>query len=304
MIRKDSGFVDAHASKSCTEDSSTVQANNTTPTSRRKHHKVPTDSLPWPKSTDMEPERPSSERRSRPRCQASTASSGKSTNKSKSRGYSSKPSSRRTSCTIVDPSRPARHYRIQSSQSGPVSTGQDIDDVLALHFRSCSLFTNPSYHSNSALPSPTLSQRPSSQHQPSGPSRYSIDEMRAHQAPVLPEQTEDTIPPAEKTNITMHWTSPCSRKREYERIDKANSGLRGLFRKALPRSISGPQEKFYEKDQSDAGSVRRYRLGDVDDDSNAAAAAAATEKLPARHQARGLERPATSNSRKTSWGCF
>ncbi|KAF2853955.1 hypothetical protein T440DRAFT_294588 [Plenodomus tracheiphilus IPT5] len=297
MNRKDSGFVESHASKSCYEDSTTVHTSNTAPTRRRKHRKSPTDSLPSSKPTDMDPERPASERRSRPVRQTSTTSSGK----SKSRGYSSKPSSRRTSCTIVDPSRPARHYRIKSSQSIPVATGQDIDDVLALHFRSCSLFTNPSYHSNSALSSPTLSQRPGSTN-PSGPTRFSVDDMCASQAPALAEQTEDTIAAVEKTNTTMHWTSPCSRKREYERIDRANSGLRGLFRKALPRSISGPQEKFYEKDQSDASSVRRYRLGDndVDDDDNSNA----TEKLPPRHQAWGLARPVSSNQRKTSWGCF
>ncbi|KAH9861597.1 hypothetical protein J1614_011348 [Plenodomus biglobosus] len=302
MNRKDSGFVEFHASKPCHQDSSTLQRSNTAPTTaptpRRKHCSSSTNSPPPSKPTDMDPEYPASERQSRPVRQTSTTSSGESTTKSKSRGYSSKPSSRRTSFTIVDPSRPARHYRIKSSQSVPAATGQDIDDVLALHFRSCSLFTNPSYQSASRLPSPTLSPRAGSTY-PTGPSRYSIDDMRANQAPVLPEDGEDSIAVVDKTNTTMHWTSPCSRKREYERIDRANSGIRGLFRKALPRSISGPQEKFYEKDQSDAGSVRRYRLCDVDDDNNTNP----IEKLPTQHQARGLERP-VSSQRKSSWGCF
>ncbi|CBY02209.1 hypothetical protein IAQ61_006796 [Plenodomus lingam] len=312
MHRKDSGFVEFHASKSCCKDSSADQSSNLATTPRRKHCNNPTNSLPSSKITSkpkhMDTERPASERRSRPARQTSTISSGDSTTKSKSRGYSSKPSSRRTSCTIVDPSRPARHYRMKSSQSVPAAAGQDIDDVLALHFRSCSLFTNPSYQCASGLPSPTLSQRPGPTYS-SGPLRYSIDEMRANQAPVLPEDSEDTMAAASKTNTTMHWTSPCSRKREYERIDRANSGIRGLLRKALPRSLSGPQEKFYEKDQSDAGSVRRYRLGDVndgdaenddDDDNNNSIT---TEKLPSRNQTRGLQRP-VSRQRKPSWGCF
>lgn len=298
MHRKDSGFVEFHASKPCHQDSSTLQRTNTAPTPRRKHCSNPTKSPPPSQPTHMDPECPASERQSRPVRHTSTTSSGESTTKSKSRGYSSKPSSRRTSLTIVDPSRPARHYRIKSSQSVPAATGQDIDDVLALHFRSCSLFTNPSYQSASRLPSPTLSPRAGLTY-PIGPSRYSIDDMRANQAPVLPEDGEDSIAVVDKTNTTMHWTSPCSRKREYERIDRANSGLRGLFRKALPRSISGPQEKFYEKDQSDAGSVRRYRLCDADDGNNTNA----MEKLPSRHEARGLERP-VSSQRKSSWGCF
>ena len=59
---------------------------------------------------------------------------------------------------------------------------------------------------------------------------------------------------------TTHWTSASTRKRDYERIDRQNTGVHGLIRRVMPRCVSGPQEKFYEKDQSDAGSVRRYRL--------------------------------------------
>ncbi|EUC51201.1 hypothetical protein COCMIDRAFT_21194 [Bipolaris oryzae ATCC 44560] len=238
---------------------------------------------------NMETRRPVSEQRSRPLRQQSTTSSENSTNRSKSRGHGSKPSSRRTSCTIVDPSRPARHYRVKSFQTPPTA---DIDDVLALHFRSCSIFSNPSYQTNSGLPSPTLPHGDVFGF-PSNPSttRFSTDTLRVvqesdahnhhHQRPTTEPSplhddatttTTTAAAAAKKTNTTMHWTSPCTRQREYQRIDKANSGLRGFLRRITPRCVSGPQEKFYTKADEDAGSVRRYRISneeyeeDDDDD--------------------------------------
>lgn len=296
MIRKDSGFVESHASKSVNKGPVSVHRSNTAPNRRRKPGKSSANSTPSAQSTNMESRRPSSESRPKPQRQTSTtSSSGNSTTRSKGRGHS-KPSSRRTSCTIVDPSRPARHYRIKSSQSVPTAHGQDIDDVLALHFRSCSLFTNPSYHSNSGLPSPSLSQRDTF-NSPTTASRFSTDEMPAVAEVITSKHSEETIAEAEETNTTMHWNSPSTRQRACERIDKANSGFRGFIRKVVPRCVSGPQEKFYEKDQSDAGSVRRYRMDDLDDHIN--------EKEALRLSANALRRPSTqAGAMKTKWACF
>ncbi|RMZ73717.1 hypothetical protein GMOD_00009473 [Pyrenophora seminiperda CCB06] len=282
---------------------------NITPTRQRKSKQIVTESASFPQSAKMEPsQRPASEQRSRPLRQKSTTSSSEdSTTRSKSRGHGSKPSSRRTSCTIVDPSRPARHYRMKSSQPPPTATGQDIDDVLALHFRSCSMFTNPSYHSNSVLPSPTPSQGEAFGF-PNTSTRFSSDSLRVVQEiPLTRRQSEDTIDDQiEKTNTTMHWNSPCTRRREYERIDKANSGLRGFFRRVTPRCVSGPQEKFYEKDQSDVGSVRRYRIDDFeaeqqqqmsekDGGGGAALRRPRTSPVPRPHSKPGI---------KKNWSCF
>ncbi|KAH6864927.1 hypothetical protein BKA58DRAFT_235355 [Alternaria rosae] len=261
-----------------------------------KHHKNKVESIPSFQVADMEPRRPVSEQRSRPLRQQSTTSSENSNNRSKSRGHGSKPSSRRTSCTIVDPSRPARHYRVKSFQTPPATTtSQDVDDVLALHFRSCSIFSNPSYQSNSGLPSPSLSQGDAFGF-PSAATRFSSDSLRVVEETSMHRQSEDTID-AEKTNTTMHWTSPCTRKREYERIDKANSGLRGFFRKVTPRCVSGTHEKFYEKDQSDAGSVRRYRMDDLDD-------AHINEKHSTRPRTSPTPRPNSRPGMKKRWTCF
>jgi hypothetical protein len=286
MNRIDSGFVGSYLPKIPSEEPRI----NATTTRQRNSKKSSTESNSYSQAINMESRRSVSEQRSRPfRQQSSTSSSENSTNRSRSRGHS-KPSSRRTSYTIVDPSTPARHYRMKSFQT-PTATSQDIDDVLALHFRSCSIFTNPSYqsNSNSGLPSPTLSQNDAFGF-PSESTRFSTDSLRVVEET---RQSEDTIADVdlEKLNTTMHWTSPCTRRREYERIDKANSGVRGFFRRVTPRCVSGPQEKFYEKDESDAGSVRRYRLDDIEVD----------EKRPRTSPA---PKPQSRPAIKKRWTCF
>ena len=94
---------------------------------RNKPHRSNAQSFSSTQAANMEPRRPVSEQRSRPfhRQQSTTSSSENSKSRSQSRGHGSKPSSRRTSCTIVDPSRPARHYRMKSHQTPPTATSQD-----------------------------------------------------------------------------------------------------------------------------------------------------------------------------------
>jgi len=313
MNRIDSGFAGSHHSKMASEEPFAIHRSNTTSTRQRKSRMPAVESAFSTQIATMEHRRPVSEQRSRPLRQQSTTSSENSTNRSKSRGHGSKPSSRRTSCTIVDPSRPARHYRMKSFQTPPSAPTQDIDDVLALHFRSCSIFTNPSYQSQSGLPSPTLSQGDAFG-LPSSATRFSTDSLRVVEetdAALPPRQSEDTIAHADEntnnnnTTTTMHWTSPCTRKREYERIDKANSGLRGFFRKVTPRCVSGPQEKFYEKDKSDAGSVRRYRMDDVDDDDDGNEQLdRMNEKNNGRPRTSPVPRPGSRPGVKKRWTCF
>lgn len=296
MNRIDSGFIESCPSKAFKEQPTPVHRSNTAPTRRRKPRRAPTDSISSSQPLVMEPQRPASERRSKPSRQKSTASSSEnSTSRSKGRGHGSKPSSHRTSCTIVDPSRPARHYRMRSSQTVPTANNQDIDDVLALHFRSCSLFTNPSYHTNSGLPSPTLTQG-ETMSSPKTASRFNSIDINVAEDHVLPKRSEETIAAFGLSNTTTHWTSPTTRKRDYERIDKANSGIRGLVRKIMPRCVSGPQEKFYEKDQSDAGSVRRYRMDHV--------AHHMSEKQASGSEMEATERPQSRPDMKKRWACF
>ncbi|KAH6643694.1 hypothetical protein C7974DRAFT_3315 [Boeremia exigua] len=290
MNRENCGFVESFCSKPPKEQITSLHRSNTAP--QRCHIAKPVSrSADTTDLVNMSLSRPSSERRPRPTNHRSASSSENSTTRSRSkgRGHDSKLSSRRTSCTIVDPSRPSRHYRVKSSHAtSPAS--QDVDDVLALHFRSCSLFSNPSYQANSALPSPTLSHQDNLGFPGAAP-RFSMDEMAMVEEHVSLHEAESARLPVPAT--TTHWISPSTRKRDYERIDKQNNGLRGLVRRVVPRCVSSPPERFYEKDQSDAGSVRRYRLDVVEN--------CIKEKEASR-------RPQTSQSQrpkmKSRWTCF
>jgi hypothetical protein len=291
MKRIDSGFQESFLLTAHNEPPPMVRS-NTAPTRRRIQPKSTVETIQPSCPKTMESHRPESQIRSRPSHHRSkTSSSETSTTRSRGRGHGSKPSSRRTSCTIVDPSR-SRHYRIQSSNTVPTATSQDIEDVYALHHRSYSLFQNPSLHTRSGLPSPSLSQSEQLGF-PSSVGRFSADVSNVTEEHELPKQSEDTITTAERPAIIMHWTSPCTRKREYERIDRANTGVRGFLNKVMPRCVSGPQEKFYEKDKSDAGSVRRYRMDDEDN--------TADEKELAWSPTNTLKKP---SSPKKKWICF
>jgi hypothetical protein len=291
MNRKDSGFMGSSPQKVSKEQTPSLRRSNTSPY-RRRTAKVASNSTEISAPSNMSTYRSASEKRSRPSNHRSASSSENSTTRSRSkgRGHDSKLSSRRTSCTIVDPSRPARHYRVKSTHTVSPSS-QEVDDVLALHFRSCSLFSNPSYQANSALPSPTLSNH---EHLgfPNAAPRFSIDELAMAEEHVSLQETESARIPIPAT--TTHWTSPSTRKRDYERIDRQNTGLRGLVRRVVPRCVSGPPEKFYEKDQSDAGSVRRYRLDVIESHINE------KELTRLKMQSSQSQRPKL----KSRWTCF
>ncbi|KAH8727933.1 hypothetical protein GQ44DRAFT_80450 [Phaeosphaeriaceae sp. PMI808] len=287
MKRIDSGFQESILFNTPHDGPSPVVRSNTAPTGTRRRQARKDLNSPYC-HTNMESQRPESEKRSRPAHQRSkTSSSETSTTRSRGHGHGSKPSSRRTSCTIVDPSR-SRHYRIQSSNTVPIATSQDIDDVYALHHRSYNLFQNPSIHTRSELPSP--SSQTNYFDMSNTCQRLSVDERQDDQNHCLPKQSEESTSTTERTSTTTHWTSPGTRRREYDRIDRANSGLRGFVNKVMPRCVSGPQEKFYEKDQSDAGSVRRYRIEDED--------STTLEKLSHTYTPR---KPSTP---KKKWNCF
>lgn len=295
MKRTDSGFHESFLSNDTHNVTIPLQRSNTASSRRRKPTKTPSGSITSARPVVMDSHRPASEDKARPSQQRSTTtSSNNSANPSRGRkNHSSKPCSRGTSRTGVDPTRPSRHYRIQSSHTVPAATSRDIDDPVALHFRSCSLFQNPSYHTHSALPSPTLSaQGPHGR--PSMASRFSTDNIDILEEQTIPKESEEAMLDREKLNMTMQWTSPSTRQQHYKRIDKANSGFRGFFNKVTPRCVSGPPERFYEKDQSDVGSVRRYRLDDAESDI-----------IKDNHFSR-LESfaPAKTVRSKKKWACF
>ncbi|KAK8154877.1 hypothetical protein IWX90DRAFT_358412, partial [Phyllosticta citrichinensis] len=154
-------------------------------------------------------------------------------------------SSRESSATHRRPSLSINRYR---SAPDRVFTRQDIDEVLALHTRSCHLFQSFSVPP-SAPQSPGLS---------SIGSRYSIDIPRVNIDATAPGQLS-------RTTTTMHWTSPSTRRREYAEIDRSTRGLRGLVRRLTPKCFSTRHlQPFYDekaaRSDDDTASVRRYRI--------------------------------------------
>ncbi|KAJ5143197.1 uncharacterized protein N7515_001984 [Penicillium bovifimosum] len=67
----------------------------------------------------------------------------------------------------------------------------------------------------------------------------------------------------------MEWTSPDTRRREYEKIDRASSGVRGLWRRVAPRCFQTRDSRvpFFEEGKTQReGSVRRFRMDLPEDD--------------------------------------
>ncbi|KAK7184656.1 hypothetical protein DPSP01_000383 [Paraphaeosphaeria sporulosa] len=255
-------------------------------------------------TTHPAPERPNAtpRRSTEPRRKSITTTSSNST-KSRRRGHGSAPSSRRTSCTVIDPSRPTRHYRINSSQTCP-TLNRDIDDVLALHFRSCSLFQNSTYQPS--LPSPTMSAYGPSVTAEIGatPGPQTQASTRESGSPVQDEKTGPTTDIGEDT--IMHWMSPSTRKIQYAKIDRANTGIRGLLRRFIPRCVSGPgSQRFYEEEKSDAGSVRRYRMdlsGEEEEEEEEDLKSTSGLKMQRRKLARSTTQRGETG--KKVFGCF
>jgi len=109
-------------------------------------------------------------------------------------------------------------------------------------------------HSSPILPLTPLSAYHDRQH--SITSILSTDPAPAQQ----PRYTNYT-PPA-----NIDWTSPETRRKNYSKIDKATTGLRGVWTRFAPKKLAGGSKYggFYGGKGGDAGSVRRFRqeLGD------------------------------------------
>lgn len=79
-----------------------------------------------------------------------------------------------------------------------------------------------------------------------------------------PHEYSNHVPAA-----NIDWTLPSTRRREYEKIDKARSGFRGLIRRVIPRVLRKNGRVGFHDDEkgSDAGTVRRFRMDVGDGDS-------------------------------------
>lgn len=95
--------------------------------------------------------------------------------------------------------------------------------------------------------------------------------------PTYPSTTEEshfmnTEPLLKQTPVTViDWTSPSTRRREYEKIDRASRGVRGWWHRVAPKWChSGDSRTPFFKEGKDGrgnyeGSVRRFRI-DIPDE--------------------------------------
>ena len=146
----------------------------------------------------------------------------------------------------------------------------NMQDAIAFHERSCALFRNPSLasqHPTRPNLEPVYSPRGSDAQHHTKETTYppapvmSYDDLNMVDEKLDVDQ-HDYVPPATE----IRWTSDETRRRQYAEIDRANRGIRGIWKKIFPSlAAKSSRSRFYtEDDGSDGGSVRRYRL-DIQD---------------------------------------
>jgi hypothetical protein len=180
------------------------------------------------------------------------------------------------------------------------------ESLLALHRESCRLFEEqgPAYNIR-----PTLQRAPSTTYRSRRESRTSSDigysappspiassqssrrdyEYRgslgsaAASPPFHPRDRSNTLPSAASQHVhspsassihipatVMEWTSDTTRRREYEKIDRASRGVRGLWRRVAPRWCHrDSRTPFFEEGKTGReGSVRRFRMDLPDEETD------------------------------------
>ncbi|KKK16044.1 hypothetical protein ARAM_007795 [Aspergillus rambellii] len=183
------------------------------------------------------------------------------------------------------------HYRTATNASLTPSSAPDSpnrrENLLALHRESCRLFQD---HEIGGVPLPARRQSsspPSSPHTPPRALRTSSNISSPPVSPILEAQPSVSIEcrrdssskeafyttrHVATTPLTFHpaptvidWTSPSTRRREYEEIDRATSGVRGFWRRVAPRwcQFGHARVPFFEEKDGKGnyeGSVRRFRI--------------------------------------------
>ncbi|PYI28272.1 hypothetical protein BP00DRAFT_459597 [Aspergillus indologenus CBS 114.80] len=190
----------------------------------------------------------------------------------------------------------SQHRRTATAVSITPITDQTTrrEDLLALHRESCRLFQQQPQEEQQQTPPLT----PRNQRSPSTSTRSNVTTTlsntntntntntktrngdkyspisihEVHKTPVrastLPvwDYTDEVPTTTPKTTVTViDWTSPSTRRREYEKIDKASSGMRGFWRRVAPKWCQSRARRmpfFEEKDGKGnyEGSVRRFRM--------------------------------------------
>lgn len=216
------------------------------------------------------------------------------------------PSSRHGS--LRSTSRPTPNPSIVPVPLARTTPQEKRESLLALHRESCRLFREQDSLIDEIQPVSSLQQAPSTTHRPrqnrlsseggsAPPSpiaassssrqpyehRGSLSSATISPPPHHPRDRSNTLPDNPPSHVyspsassihipttVMEWTSPSTRRREYEKIDRASRGMRGLWRRVAPRWCQGRNSRtpFFEEGKSDReGSVRRFRMDLPNDDS-------------------------------------
>lgn len=97
-------------------------------------------------------------------------------------------------------------------------------------------------------------------------SSYSVNQSQTSDTHEKPSSTHKPHPAT-----VIDWTSPSTRRREYEKIDRSHRGIRGLWRRFAPQvfQLGDQRTPFFEEGKGGngvyGGSVRRFRMDFSDD---------------------------------------
>ncbi|KAJ5387022.1 hypothetical protein N7509_009563 [Penicillium cosmopolitanum] len=199
-----------------------------------------------------------------------------------------------TSIVTVPSTRPSPHERRESllalhrdscrlfqEINASTTPAEDVRSVPALSRSPSSTYTSrregrtSSETGGSAPPSPVTSSQSSRRFD--FEHRNSISSIMTPLPPqardrsnTLPNKTPEydcvQSPSASSVHVpetVTEWTSPSSRRAEYEKIDRAGRGVRGLWRRVAPRWCQAQDARtpfFKEGNTSREGSVRRFRM--------------------------------------------
>ncbi|MCJ1368464.1 hypothetical protein MMC16_007608 [Acarospora aff. strigata] len=220
--------------------------------------------------------------------------------------------------SIYNKVRPAMSCRTSSAPT----THYPAKDPFTVHYNSCRLFQPPGAIQPTYQP---LSAASSTEDLTSSSSPLSRQGLQS-QHNNIPSRSERLRDPTNVTHDSAHnltpikhtpatiidWTSPSTRRLEYEKIDKSNRGFRGWWRRVAPRWCShSSRTGFYdERNDNDAGSIRRYRVDLPDDEGEDDGDNKDTEKTTTTsvtitetetNPSRGRSKREPSSS---SWSCF
>jgi hypothetical protein len=156
--------------------------------------------------------------------------------------------------------------RLFQSLEGTLSAKcEEPRPILSRHY---SMPGSPSKSFSDSLDPPIIQQptKPLQGHSEDRPSVDRVGELPEHVAstvslPVSVKIEETVSPMRARGSTMMSWTTAETRKREYDKIDQAHSGFRGLWKKLTPKWCHGrnSRRKFFEG-KCDGDSVRRYRV--------------------------------------------